>query len=383
MCQGMVAEVEQLRKVVARACREVIRPRARQVDEGGELPRENLALLAELGLFGIEIPPEYGGAGLGAAALAAVCEELSWACPSTETVFRASLSLTTYPLLHFGSDGQKGRFLPKMATGELLGAFALSEPEAGSDVRALKTRAQRTDGGYRLNGQKMFISNAGCADLYLVFARTEGEGSRILSAFLVPADRPGLAFGKKLKKMGRHGSVTAPMFLDDVEVSEDERLGDEGRGLRIAFTTMVHGRAMLAAAALGIGRAVLEIACQHAQERIAFGRPLGAMQAVQLKLAEIDMQLEAARGLVRRAVEQLEAGQDATRISAMAKVFASSMAVDACREAMQVMGGAGYMKDSLVEMFYRDIKLFEIAEGANDVLLLLIARQLGLPRWDR
>jgi len=373
---------EQMREQLAKMCREVLRPRMSEVDEKRELPRENLKMMAEMGLFGIEVPEAYGGIGLGPTVHAMVCEELSWACPSSETVYRAQ-SLVAHPLVHFGSEEQKQKYLPGLAQGDLA-AFGLSEPVAGSDVQGIQTRAEHVDGGYRITGQKTFASNAGVSQLYLIFARTGEKGGRFASAFLVPSDRTGLEIGPKLHKMGRHGSVTAPIYLDGVEVSEAERLGEEGDGLRIAFHTMVHGRILQAAAGIGIARAVFEIACDYAKERHAFGRAIGGIQAVQLKLADMAIELEAARGLQRRALELLEGGEDANMASAILKVFASRMGINACRSAMNILGGYGYMKEYLVETFYRDIQLFEIAEGQNDVLCsALIARQLGMPAWNK
>ncbi|MEW6202552.1 MAG: acyl-CoA dehydrogenase family protein [bacterium] len=358
----------------------VLKPTALQIDKEGKFPQENLRKLARLGYMGVTVPEEFGGAGMDLMSFLIICEELSPACPSTEIVMRAHNSLACYPILRHGTDKQKKKFLTPLARGEKLGAFALTEAMAGSDVAALQSTARKSGNKYILNGTKTFITSASIADTYIIFAKTDpGKKHRGIGAFIIDKNAKGLSFGKKIEVMGFCGSHTGEIFMDNVEVPQENVLGGEGAGFRIAMDTVVHGRLGMAAAALGMARESYELALDYATRREAFGQPIGKFQGVQWKLADIYVNLEAAHLLLYKAAWMSEKVERNTLASAVAKLFATEMAVNAASEAMQIFGGYGYSKEYPIELYYRALKLFEIAEGSSEIQRMIIAKEIGLP----
>ncbi|MCL6596608.1 MAG: acyl-CoA dehydrogenase family protein [Firmicutes bacterium] len=352
-------------------------PRAAEYDRTGEFPWDNVRLLAEGGYLGMTVPPRYGGAGASFLAFILCMEEVARACAVTSVIFEVHNSLHIEPILRFGSEEQRERFLPPLVRGERLGAFCLTEPSSGSDAAAMETRAVEVAGGFRLRGQKSFITNGGQAHEYLVFARTgDDPGRRAVTAFLVPRDSPGLSFGPPEAKMGLTASHTTQVYLDDVFVPADRLLGERDHGMRVALATLDAGRVGIAAQAVGIAQAALDTAARYALERRQFGRPIAEHEGVQWILAEMAADLEAARWLVYRAAWLQGQGIRATEEIAKAKLFASTMANVHVPRALRVLGGYGFLKDHPMERYVRDVKVTEIYEGTSEVMKMLIARGL-------
>jgi len=346
--------------------------------EKGEFPREIVNKMAQLGLMGITAPAKYGGAEMDFTSYIIAIHELSKVSATVGVILSVHTSVGTNPILYFGTEIQKQTYIPKLAAGEYLGAFCLTEPSAGSDVAGLKTKAIRKDQHYLLNGSKVFITNGGEANLYIVFARTNpsARGSKGISAFIVEKDTPGFIIGKDEKKMGLHGSRTVQITFEDAVVPVENRLGEEGDGFKIALANLEVGRIGIAAQALGIAEAALEHAIRYSKERIQFGKPIAAQQGLGFKLADMATQVEAAKLLVYQAANlrdrQLPCGKEAS----MAKLFASRTAVEVAIEAVQVYGGYGYTKDYPVERFFRDAKICEIYEGTSEIQRLVISKKL-------
>jgi butyryl-CoA dehydrogenase len=356
-----------------------LRPRAHEVDVTGAFPWENVRKMAALGLFGLTTPPAYGGSGADAVSYAIASEELSRGCASTATILSAVNSLVIPPLVLFGTEAQKERWLPRLAAGEILGAFALSEPEAGSDAAALRTTAVKEGGEYVIRGRKVFCTCGGVSGLTVVFAVSDASReSRGITAFLVDTKSPGYVVEKVEEKMGLHGSPTASLVFEDLRVPEEARLGGEGEGFKVALSTLDGGRVGVAAMANGIARAALEESVAYAKSRVQFGRPIAEQQAVQWMLADMAVGLEAARLMVYRTAWLKDRGLPHTKEAAMTKLFATSHAARVAVKAVQVHGGYGYVKEYAVERFFRDIKVYEIFEGTNEIQRVVIARQLGL-----
>jgi acyl-CoA dehydrogenase len=348
----------------------VVRPLAAEVDRSHRFPEEAVRAAAEAGLLGVLIPRDHGGAGLDALAFALCIEELAQACASSAVIVDVHTSVGSEPILLFGDEAQKRRWLPSLARGEMLGAFALTEPAAGSDAASLQTSARRTAGGYVLNGTKVFITNAGRAGLYIVFART-GPGDRAsgISAFIVPAETPGVRAGQLFKKMGLHGSPTAELVLEDVEVPASNRLGDEGQGFTVAMRALDSGRIGISAQALGIAQAALD----ESREILA-GQD--RRQGDDFLLAEMATRLETARLMAYHAAWLCGRGRPFTREASMAKLHCTDTAMRLALDAVQLAGEAGASSGSPLERHVRDAKALQIYEGSNQVQRVVIAREL-------
>jgi alkylation response protein AidB-like acyl-CoA dehydrogenase len=354
-------------------------PRAARMDREERLDPALFAGLAELGVWGLTIPEQYGGAGLGNLALSLVLEELNRACASTGVTVSVHNSLIAAPLRKFGSEEQRRTWLPRLASGEVIGSYCLTEADAGSDAAALATSARREGPGWRLDGVKMWVTNAEHAGLFLVYARTSPEAPKAkgISAFLVPEDTPGLRVGKKEKKTGIRASSTCEVLLEGVQVGPEALLGELDEGFKIAMDTLDGGRIGIAAQAVGIGQACLDAAVKYSQEREQFGQPIGRFQAIQWKLADISTRIEASRLLVWRAAWLRDRGERCSQAAAQAKLFASQSANFAADECLQIHGGAGYTDDFHVERLFRDARITEIYEGATDIQRIVIARSLS------
>lgn len=345
--------------------------------EAGEFPRPILNKMAELGLMGITVPEEYGGSGMDFISYIIAINELSKVSAVIGVILSVHTSVGTNPILYFGNEEQKQKYVPKLAKGEYLGAFCLTEPSAGSDAASLKTRAVKKGDKYIINGSKIFITNGGEADVYIVFAKTDPEkGSRGVTAFIVEKDAPGLIIGKDEKKMGLHGSRTVELSFENMEVPEANRLGEEGEGFKIAMSNLDVGRIGIAAQALGIAEAALDAAVKYAGERQQFDKPIIANQGIGFKLADMATAVEAARLLVYRAADLRSKGLPCGKEASMAKLFASQTAREVAIEAVQVFGGYGYTKEYPVERYFRDAKITEIYEGTSEIQRIVISKHL-------
>jgi butyryl-CoA dehydrogenase len=350
---------------------------AAQIDREHRFPREIVAKLAELGMLGIAVPERWGGAGMDNVSYALAVEEISRGCASTGVIMSVQNSLVCDPILHFGSDEQRQRWLPGLASGKKLGCFALSEPDAGSDAAAQKTTAVASNDGWLLNGTKNFITNGPVSDVIVVFAMTEpAKGTHGISAYVLASDTPGVKFGPADDKMGIRGAPSSQIFFTDCALPGDALLGAPGDGFKIAMRTLDGGRIGIGAQAVGIARAAFEDATRYALERKTFGQPIAEHQAIQFKLADMCTEIDAARLLVWRAAVKKDAGLRHTTESAMAKLFASEVANRAAKEAVQVFGGYGYLTDFPVERHFRDAKITEIYEGTSEIQRLVIASAL-------
>ncbi len=364
-----------VRDTVRTFAREELWPKAPEYDASGAFPWPELKKLAELGLLGMTTPEAYGGAGMDAVSWALALEEIAYADPAVAVIVSVTSGLPQYMLLKFGTEAQKKRFLVPLAKGEWLGAFALTEPQAGSDPASLKTRAERVKGGWVLSGTKSWITSAGQAHLYVVMART-GEGRTDITAFLVEKGTPGLSFGPPEAKMGLHAAHTAEVRLEEVFVPDEQVLGQVNKGLSHALAGLDSGRIGIAAQALGIARAAFDIARDYADERVQFGKKLREFEGVAFKLADLDTRIAAARLLVWAAARKKDEGGRFTQEASRAKLFASELAVDATREAIQILGANGYHRDYRLERYYRDAKVTEIYEGTSEIQRLILARSL-------
>ena len=345
--------------------------------EQGEFPREIIKKMGELGLMGITIPEKYGGSEMDFTSYVIAINELSKVSAVVGVILSVHTSVGTNPILYFGNEDQKQKYIPKLASGEYLGAFCLTEPSAGSDAGALKTKAVKKDGHYVLNGSKVFITNGGEADVYIVFASTDAsQGSRGISAFIVEKDTPGFIIGKDEHKMGLHGSRTVQITFEDMKIPVENLLGEEGEGFKIAMANLNTGRIGIATQALGIAEAAFEAAVGYAKERVQFGKPIAANQGVGFKLADMGTAVEAARLLVYRAANMRDQGLPCGKEASMAKLFASKTAVDVAIEAVQVFGGYGYTEDYPVERYFRDAKITEIYEGTSEIQRIVISKHL-------
>lgn len=352
-----------------------IRHRVLEVPDCCDYPADLFAVLADEKLLGLEVPEEYGGAGHGLTEACLLTEELA-RISGTVSLMAAYVSLVSIPILIAGTEEQKKRWLPPLMSGERLGSYALTEPDVGSDPAALQTHAERHGDTWVLNGQKKFIGNAGMAQSYVVFARTGGQGSHGVSAFLVDGDSPGVS-AEKLRTMGMPGwHLGAPRF-EDVEVPHANLLGGEGEGFRIAMQTFDRSRPVVAAQAVGLAQGAIDLAVDYAMRRHTFGRPLLEHQGIQFKLAGLEAATAAARALTHQAAAAVDAGDPAmTKLASMAKLTAGDTAMRVTEEAVQVLGGNGYLKDFPAERMMRDAKVLQIYEGANEIQRLVVARQL-------
>ena len=345
--------------------------------EKGEFPREILKKMAALGLMGITIPEKYGGSEMDFTSYVIAIHELSKVSAVVGVILSVHTSVGTNPILYFGNEQQKEKYVPKLAAGEYLGAFCLTEPSAGSDVGSMKSKAVKHGDHYKINGSKVFITNGGEADVYIVFASTDAtQGSRGVSAFIVDKDTPGLIIGKDERKMGLHGSRTVQLTFEDMLVPAENLLGQEGEGFKIALANLDVGRIGIAAQALGIAEAAFEASVGYAKERVQFGKPIAAQQGVGFKIADMATAVEASKLLVYRAADLRSRGLACGKEASMAKLFASKTAMDTSIEAVQVFGGYGYTEDYPVERYFRDAKVTEIYEGTSEIQRVVIGKHL-------
>jgi butyryl-CoA dehydrogenase len=371
------AEQRQISDAARDFAQQRLRPFAAQWDRDHSFPREALAEMAELGFFGMLVPEQWGGADTGYLAYAMALEEIAAGDGACSTIMSVHNSVACVPILDFGSDAQKSRFLEPLASGAMLGGFALTEAQAGSDASNLKTRARRDGEHYVLNGSKQFITSGKNAGMVIVFAVTDPTaGKRGLSAFLVPTDSPGYQVTRVEHKLGLHASDTCQLVFDEVRVPLANRLGEEGQGYKIALANLEGGRIGIAAQAVGMARAAFEVARDYARERQSFGKALIEHQAVAFRLADMATQIAVARQMVWHAACLRDNGQMALTEASMAKLFASEMAERVCSDALQTLGGYGYLNDFPLERIYRDVRICQIYEGTSDIQRLVIARHL-------
>jgi len=349
-------------------------PKADELDQKEEFPWENFKGLANLGLTGMILPPEYGGGGSDELTLNIAIEEIATACASTAHILDSHLLLCCSPIYHFGTEAQKQRFLPPLAKGEKVGAYGLTEPEAGSDIANVKLKAEKDGDDYILNGQKTFISNGEVCETAIVFATIPELAPKGMTAFVVQVGMPGFSKGKKFKKLGMRAATTAELFFEDCRVPSENLIGGAGKGVRIALSTLDRGRIGIASQAVGIARAVLGKCTEYAKTRVQFGAPIAKNQAVSWKLADMATEIEAARFLYYKAAYLADKGQPFSPNAAMAKVFASELAMKAATWGIQIFGGYGYMMEYPMQRYFRDAKVTEIYEGTSEVQRIIISR---------
>lgn len=356
--------------------RDELEPVAAELDEKGDFPAETVRRMGELGLMGITTPVEYGGAGMDTQSYALAIEEVSAGCASNGVIMSVNNSLVCDPILKFGTEEQKRKWLPQLAQGSLLGCFALSEPDTGSDAAAQQTVAVRKEDRIIVNGSKNWITNGNEADLCVLFAMGDrSKGVKGINAYLVPTDFPGFVVAKSERKLGIKASSTAMIQLEELELAPEHQLGADGDGFKIAMSSLDGGRIGIAAQALGIARAAYEGARKYATERHAFGGPIADLQAIQFFLADMATEIDAARLLILRAAGLKSAGKRFSKEAAMAKLYASEMSNRVCNKALQVYGGYGYVKDFPAERHLRDARITEIYEGTSEIQRLVIARE--------
>jgi butyryl-CoA dehydrogenase len=372
----LTEEQRMARDTVREFARNEIAPRAREYDEQEKFPREQLNGLAELGLLGMIIPDEYGGAGFDTVSYALALEEIAKADSSVAVIVSVTNSVCCYPILSFGTEEQKQKYLVPLAKGDKLGAFCLSEPQAGSDAQNLRCRAEADGDEYVLNGTKSWVTNGGEANVYLVMAVTgERDGKREITSFLIDGNAKGLAVSSIEHKMGQRASQTAEMSLTDLRVPKESVLGEVGQGMKVALGSLDNGRIGIAALSVGIAQAALDESIKYAKDRVAFGKPIAEHQAVQMKLATMATETEAARLLVLEAASAKDSGSKrAGQLAAMAKVYASETANKVAAEAVQIHGGNGYSRHYAVEKLYRDARITTIYEGTSEIQRIVISR---------
>ncbi len=374
-------ELVAFRDVARKFAKERIAPNARAWDEKKWIPDNIIKEMADIGLLGATIPEEYGGSGQGLLAMTVIVEEIARWCGGTALFIAAHAGLCTTHIRLAANEAQKKQWLPKLASGEVIGSWCLSEPDCGTDAEALTTRAERTKNGWVLNGRKFWITNGKRAGIFVVTARTKPErGARTISAFLVEGDRKGLIVGEPEDKMGMRASDTVPVSFENCEIPEANLCGELNEGYIDALRVLDRGRCTIGSLSVGLGRGCLEEAVSYAKQRHSFGVPLASHQAIQMKLADMETQVEAARLLVRQAASTHDAGRPDKQLSSMAKLFASEMASRVGWDSIQIHGGAGYVKDVCVERLLRDNKLCEIGEGSSEVQRMLISRAEFLKR---
>jgi acyl-CoA dehydrogenase len=377
---GLTDEQRALRALAREFAEKEIRPRAAEYDEHSTHPADVLVKAHELGLMNPHLPEEFGGIGLGAFEAILIGEELAWGCAGIAVSIVAN-QLGSAPVLLAGTDEQKREWLPPLVEEPLLCSFALTEPNAGSDVSGIQTTAVRQGDDYVINGSKMFITNAGHAAWMVVFASTDkSKGQRGLSAFVVPSETDGVTIEKHLDKMGQRATDTSAVAFSDVKIPVGNRLGEEGEGFKIAMRTLDHTRPGTAAGAVGVARAAYELAVDYSRERVQFGQPIAMNQGVNFLIADMAAEIEAARLLTWQAAWLLDRGERATLQSSYAKRFASDTAMKVTTDAVQIFGGYGYMREYPVEKLMRDAKLFQIYEGTSQIQRLVIAREIFFPR---
>ncbi|WDM57766.1 acyl-CoA dehydrogenase [Pseudomonas sp. NEEL19] len=370
-------EQQQICDAVRAFAQERLKPFAEQWDKAHRFPKEAIDEMAELGLFGMLVPEAWGGSDTGYVAYAMALEEIAAGDGACSTIMSVHNSVGCVPILHFGSEQQKAQFLTPLASGAMLGAFALTEPQAGSDASSLKTRARLDGDHYVLSGSKQFITSGQNAGVVIVFAVTDPDaGKRGISAFIVPTDSPGYQVARVEDKLGQHASDTCQIVFDNVRVPVANRLGAEGEGYKIALANLEGGRIGIASQAVGMARAAFEVAREYANERQSFGKALVEHQAVAFRLADMATQIAVARQMVLHAAALRDAGRPALVEASMAKLFASEMAEKVCSHALQTLGGYGYLSDFPLERIYRDVRVCQIYEGTSDIQRMVIARNL-------
>ena len=367
----------QVREMARKFADEVVAPRARDLDEREEFPAESVRQMAELGFLGLPYPEKYGGAGMDTLSYAIAVEEISRACASTGITLAAHVSLGCGPVAAIGTEEQKKKFLVPMASGKVIGAFGLTEPNAGSDAAGTQTRAEKAPGGWKVFGEKIYITNGSVAKYVTFTARTDAsKGVKGISAFILDTATPGFKVGKREKKMGLRGSDTVALSFEDCFVPEENMLGDPSGGFRTFMNTLTGGRISIGAMALGIAQGAYEQAARYAKERRQFGKPIADFQAVQFMLADMATKIEASRLLVYHAATLRDAGTPYVKQAAMCKLFASEAANWVTDKAIQIFGGLGYCRDVPVERMHRDAKLMEIGEGTSEIQRMVIAREI-------
>ncbi len=375
---SLTEEQVMLRNMVKDFATKELEPKAAQIDASGEFPYETIRKLAELGLLSMTIPEKYGGANFDFVSLAIAIEEISRGCGSTGVITAVHNTLCAWPIVNWGTEEQKAKYLPRMATGELLGAFGLTEANAGSDPASMETKAVLKGDRYILNGSKRFITNAGAAHIFVVFAKTAPElGSKGVTAFIVEKDFPGFSIGKHEDLLGLRATANGELIFEDCEVPKENVLGEVNGGFKIALGTIDVSRIDIGAQAVGIAQAAFEKALAYSKERKQFGKPICEFEMIQAKLAEMATKIQASRLLVYYAAGQKDMGKSRfSQEAAMAKLFAATTAVEVTREAIQILGGYGYTKEYPVERYYRDAKCMEIYEGTSEIQRIVIARNL-------
>ncbi|MFS8513723.1 MAG: acyl-CoA dehydrogenase [Planifilum fulgidum] len=370
-------EQEMMRRMVRDFARDRIAPAVKEMDEEDKFPRAVIDEMAKLGLMGIPIPEKWGGAGADFISYILALEEISRVSATVGVIVAVHTSVGTFPILRYGTEEQKKKYVTRLARGEYLGAFALTEPHAGSNAAAIRTRATRVGDKYILDGSKIFITNAKEADVYITFAVTDPDkGPKGITAFIVEKGTPGFSFGKKEQKLGIRSSPTLEILFDNCRIPAENRLGEEGEGFKIAMMTLDGGRNGIAAQAVGIAQGAFDAALAYAKEREQFGKPIAAQQAIQFKLADMATRIEASRLLTYQAAWLESQGLPYGKASAMAKLFAGDTAMDVTIEAVQIFGGYGYTREYPVERMMRDAKITQIYEGTNEIQRLVIARHL-------
>ena len=373
----LTEEQRMFRRMVRDFAEKEIAPRAKEIDETDRFPDDLFRRMGELGILGLPFPEEYGGSGGEYTSMVIALEEIARVSGSMAITLDAQTSLCCEPIYLFGTEEQKQKYLVPLAKGEKIGAFGLTEPQAGSDAGATRTHAVRDGDEWVINGQKNFITNGSIADVVVITAKTDPEkGTRGISSFIVEKGTPGFQPGRDEKKMGLKGSVTSELFFEDCRIPADNLLGKENEGFKQFLVTLDAGRVAISAMAVGLAQGAYERAVAYAQERVQFGQPIVKFQAVQWMIADMATEIEAARLMVQRAAWMRERGMRFTKEAAMAKLFATDMSERACRKAIQIHGGYGYMQEYEVERMYRDQRLCAIGEGTNEIQRLVIARQV-------
>ena len=366
-----------IQKMVREFAEKEVAPIASELDEKGEYPNKTLEKMAKLGLLGIIIPNEFGGAGLDTISYSIVVEEISRKCASTGVITSVHNSLTAWPIMKYGNEDQKKKYLPILAKGEKIGAFAATEPNAGSDLGALRTTAELKGDKYIINGDKTFITSGPEAGIIIVFAVTDKKlGPKGISAFIVESDMKGYKVGSIFDKLGINASKTSELIFENMEVPKENLLGKEGEGFKIALSTLDGGRIGIASQAVGIAQAALDESIEYSKQRQQFGRPISKFQAIQWMIADMATKIEASRFLVYNAAYKKDIGERISKDAAMAKLFASDTAMDVVIKAVQIHGGYGYTKEYTVERLFRDAKITEIYEGTSEVQKMVIAGSL-------
>lgn len=372
----LTEQQEMIQKVARSIAKDHIEPRAKEVDESGEFPWDNIRVMAENGLFGVHVPEQYGGVGSDMISHVAVIEEIASACAST-SVALSTQALTIAPFLIAATEEQKKKYVVPLASGEVLGSFGITEPGAGSDVSSIRTTAVPDGDDYILNGQKVFITNAGESEIYVFVTRTSDEKTGGITLFIAEKGTPGLSFGKKEDKMGIRGSTTREVLLENVRVPKENVLGGEGKGFKILMNVFNETRPVVGAQATGIAQGAFDYCLNYVKERKQFGKPLHQFQMVQAQLADMAMKIESSRLLVQKAAGMIDRGdKKVVAYASMAKCFASDTAMEVTTDAVQLLGGYGYIKDYPVERMMRDAKITQIYEGTNQIQRVIIANQL-------